>query len=123
MIPAWLERTIGDVHRAAGLKTCPRCGAPILVGLDADRAALTAHADITTVNAVGEALALLSGRPTYDLVNTGGRKELSYRDEWNISGPRKWPVLPEHRCGASLKAHVETIAPRFAYVSPNEPPF
>lgn len=123
MIPAWLQRTLGDVHRAAGLRTCPRCNSPILTGLDADMCALTARTDLLSVNAMGETLALLTGRRTFDLITVGGRKELHRRDECHIKAERTYPVLPEHKCGAALDAHTEKARPRRRYVIPNEPPY
>lgn len=123
MIPAWLLRTHGDVFRAAGLRHCPRCKNPILTGLDDDAAARTAHADPTPIAALGEALALLAGRATYDLMTTGQRKELWRRDQWHIQGARKYPVLPEHRCGQRLDTHLDPIPARRRYVSPATPPF
>lgn len=124
MIPAWLQRTAaGDVFRAATLRTCPRCDTVLLVGLDDEIAALTARTEILSLNTVGEALALLSGRRTFDLISIGGRKELHRRDEWHITAERRYPVLPEHRCGASLAAHAMRIPARRRYVIPDEVPF
>lgn len=108
-IPAWLARRQGDAHRAAALRLCPTCQAPTLVGLDADIAAFTARADIVAVNELGETIALLSGRPTYDLVTNGGRKELHRREEWNITAGRRYPVLASHQCGVPLDAHAAPV--------------
>jgi len=108
-IPAWLARRRGDAHRAAALRLCPSCQAPTLVGLDADVTAFTARADILPLNELGETIALLSGRPTYDLVTNGGRKELTRREEWNISGTRRYPVLAAHKCGVALNAYAAPV--------------
>ncbi|KAB2347319.1 hypothetical protein [Actinomadura rudentiformis] len=121
--PAWLLRQTGGVFRTAILGRCPRCYAPILTGLDDDNAARTARADPTPITPLGEAVALLAGRATYDLLAPYGRRELWRRDQWHISGARKHPVLPEHRCGQPLDAHIETIQAGARYVSPAEPPF
>lgn len=123
MIPTWLAHRIGDTHRAAGLRTCPRCGAPILTGLDNDTAALTARADPTPLTPLGETLALLAGRPTYNLTTTSGRKELHRRDEWHIKGERRYPVIPAHKCGAPLTQHMDSSFRRARYVCPPEPPY
>jgi len=108
-IPAWLGRRIGDNHRAASLRLCPSCKAPTLVGLDADTTAFTARADVLPIDELGETIALLSGRPTYDLVTNGGRKELARREEWNIGGDRRYPVLAAHKCGVALDAHAAPV--------------
>lgn len=123
MIPDWLIRQRGDVFRAARLHPCPRCRRPILSGLDDDIAARTAHADPTPITPLGETLALLTGRATYDLCAPYGRRELWRRDHWHIAGARKYPVLPEHKCGQPLDAHTETLQHRNRYVCPAEPPF
>jgi hypothetical protein len=121
-IPAWLARRHGDIYRAATLRICPRCGTPTLAGLDADIAAFTARVDILPVNQLGETIALLSGRPTYDLISIGGRKELHRREEWNIKAARKYPVLAAHSCGVPLDAHAEPVR-RLRKVFSNVPQF
>jgi hypothetical protein len=102
-IPSWLAKQLGGVHRSAGLRLCNRCGAPILVGLDADVAALTAHTDPDPIDTAGEVLALLAGRTTYDLApRAGGRRQLDYRAAWNIKAQRRYPVLVSHSCGRPI---------------------
>jgi hypothetical protein len=109
VVPAWLARRQGDAHRAAALRLCPACQTPTLVGLDADIAAFAARADVLPIDELGETVALLSGRPTYDLVTNGGRKELARREEWNIGGDRRYPVLAAHKCGVALDAHAVPV--------------
>ena len=109
VVPAWLARRQGEVYRAAALRLCPGCQAPTLVGLDADITAFTARADVLPIDELGETIALLSGRPTYDLVTNGGRKELHRREEWNIGGIRRYPVLAAHKCGVALDAHAAPV--------------
>lgn len=103
MIPAWLLAKAGGNLRTAGLRAC-RCGAPVLAGLDADRAALTATCDLAPVDEIGELIALSQGRATYDLVGNTRQKEIEYRYEWNIKARRRYPVLAAHKCGAPLPA-------------------
>lgn len=123
MIPAWLARRHGDTFRTAGLHLCPRCRRPTLTGLDDDTAARTAHADPAPITPLGEALAVLAGRGTYDLTAIGGKRQLWRRDQWHIAGARRYPVLAEHRCGQPLDAHAEPVARRARYVIPDTPPF
>lgn len=123
MIPTRLEATIGDVWRSARLRTCPHCRAPILAGLDAPTAALPVRADPTPLTLLGETVALLNRRSTYDLLDAGGRKELNWRDAFAIEGARRYPVLAEHACGVSLAAFAETIPVRLRYSIPDVPPF
>lgn len=101
MIPAWLQRTLaGRHHRAAALRLCTKCKAPVIVGLDADHCALTAECDPIPLTPLGEAIALITGRRTYTLTPGPDRKELDYRDEWRIQTPTKNPILAQHKCGA-----------------------
>lgn len=104
-IPAWLAHAQGDTYRTARLRTCPRCHAPVLAGLDADICAFSVRADLTPIDETGEALALLTRRRTFDLVSDRHAKKLYAREEHNIRMSRRYPVLPEHRCGQSLTAH------------------
>lgn len=99
MIPAWLKRRqTGDTSRAATLRLCPTCKRPVLTGLDADHLALKATCDPTPLTALGEAVALITGRRTYTLTPGKDRKELDYRDEWRIANPTKNPILASHQC-------------------------
>jgi hypothetical protein len=123
MIPTWLAATVGDIWRSARLRQCPRCGAPVLAGLDAPVAGLPVRADPTPLTALGEAAALLAGRPTFDLTDIGGRKEITHRDVEQISGTRKYVVLAAHRCGQPLHQFAEKTTAKKRYVIPDEPPF
>jgi hypothetical protein len=86
-------------------------------------AGLPVRADPTPLTALGEAAALLNGRPTFDLSDVAGRKELTYRSRDQISAPRKYPVLAAHECGKSLHAFAQERPTRSRYVIPAEPPF
>lgn len=122
--PTWLQRQRGDATRAAQLRICPRCHMAIITGLDADVAALLVRVDPTPVDEIGEAKALLSGRTTYDLVGGNKRKEIYPRERDHIAKSRKYPVLPQHRCGESLSAHVaETTERATRQTFPHCPPF
>lgn len=116
MIPAWLQthlETTGawnadGINRGARAQLCPTCRQVTLVGLDADRAALTAATDPEPLNPLGEYLAVATGRRTYDLTWTRGtRYELNPRDAAHIqkrpaqlSG--KSTVVAEHVCGQPM---------------------
>ncbi len=120
-IPAWLLAKLGP-HRAAHLATC-RCGAPLICGLDADNAGWPAKCDPGPIDEIGEAIALMNGRPTYDLTGDTRRKELEYRYEWNIKRARKYPVLATHKCGAPpLPAAPPPVIEPFAGAG-TSPPF
>lgn len=77
------------------------CGQPILAGLDHDPCGLPVTADPWPVDAMGEALALLAGRRTYDLAGRM-RLELNHRCASALARPRRWPVVADHRCGQPL---------------------
>lgn len=112
MTPTWLARHLAATGAAnpdghgrdlrAGI--CRACGQPVLRGLDADRAALPATVDPHPVTAVGELLAVAGGAPTYDLWLGQRRAQLHRRHAAHIIGPRRRPVLAEHRCGTTWPA-------------------
>ncbi|GII63561.1 hypothetical protein Skr01_36460 [Sphaerisporangium krabiense] len=110
MIPAWLLAKGGGNLRTAGARQCA-CGATVLAGLDADRAAMNAVVDLAPVDEMGEVIAIAQGRATYDLVGDSRRKELEYRYEWNIRAKRRYPVLVAHKCGAPIPAAPPTEVP------------
>jgi len=120
MIPAWLQAhlealgrwNVDGVARTLTATRCRRCHAPLLTGLDADRCALPVTVDPDPVDTVGELTALLTGRATLNLVHTGGHKYvLNRRTKFQISAPRKHPVLAEHACGLPLGKPEEMPAP------------
>lgn len=100
MIPASVAdaTTNNGIGRRARHRVCG-CGAIVLVGLDADRCAGEARVDTAPVTAVGEVVALLTGRATY-LLRTAGRTEIDHRSRWHIRGANadQATVLAEHRC-------------------------
>lgn len=128
-IPAWLQRHLeatgqanpDGIARQVRTRACRRCGQTILAGLDADRGALAAEADPTPIDTLGEALALATGRATYDAVTAGGRLELDRRGQARVEAPRKYPVLAEHRCGVPLPADHDPPTPR-RHPEPIQPP-
>ena len=89
--------------RRASARTCPRCKVNVLAGDDADRIARLAVVDPTPLNQLGEALVLLEGRATYDLMLEGERLVLNPRTGyWITRRPAgTWlnsDVVPEHVC-------------------------
>lgn len=138
-MPAWLQRHLeatGDagpdaVTRRARIKVCKQCGQTILAGLDGDPPmAGNAYVDPTPLAPMGEALALLADRPTYELLWTGLRLELEHRSAQSIEGHPAGTrsgvdVVAEHACGSAVlpslpSAHARpTIAAGYA----GDPPF
>lgn len=120
------------IARRARARLCPKCGDPIMVGLDADVAAYPAKCDPTPLNALGEVQALMTGRATWHLNYIGGRYEINYRYAEHIkahpagSDPRV-EVLAEHKCGMATPvnlrgAYMDTPHTRKANDN-DEPPF
>lgn len=118
-IPTWLQAHLektgaantDGVRRAIRATTCRDCGAGILTGLDADRAALPVVVDVDPVTELGEVLALAAGRVSYNLRIGNGACELDRRDRHTISAPRRYRVVVSHECGNS-PTHIEEMAPR-----------
>lgn len=102
--PSWLRHSHGGATRTVRIRLCSRCHNPILTGLDADICALPARVDPVPVSELGEALARIDNRCTYDYVKTRAVPVLEYRESWTIAAPRRFPVLAEHKCGHPLPA-------------------
>lgn len=123
----------GDTHatRKARAGTCSRCGRAVFRGLDADFGSCLAEADPEPLSALGEALALLAHRRTYELWASGlGPMTLDFRDHWRIAGRpagrSRVDVLVEHTCGQSGKLPTTGSVyppPVRAADLPDEPPF
>jgi len=114
--------------RYAQLGRC-HCGAPVVAGIDGDVCAFMIRADPQPLNALGEALAILSGLATLKLTRPGGRLLLTARDPWHISG-RPWEradVIAEHRCGqfGSPSGYTPSAfrPPALIETDDDEPPF
>jgi hypothetical protein len=89
--------TEDGLGRAAQLRTCPRCRQWVVVGVDHHRCALTVTCDPVDLDPIGEAVAVLAGRNTYELWG----KEIERRDAFKISGGQHQPVIAAHQCGTT----------------------
>jgi hypothetical protein len=105
------------VTRHATAQDCVTCGAAVLVGVDADTAGVPVTVDRQPVDRVGEVLAIISGRRTYELCRTGSgqrsRRVLEPRPPSRIRDDalRLHTVHAEHRCGQPLPVAPVTATP------------
>lgn len=106
------------VSAPVSVSACSQCGAALLCGL-ADGTSV--RADPTPLDVLAELLCRAAGRRTYTWrPDQGATSVLTNRDRWRIV-TRRWPVVPEHRCG-------QPIAPPFPVATgegpdPDQPPF
>jgi hypothetical protein len=79
-----------------------RCGRTVLVGLDANRCAMTATASVYPLSNFGEVEALRAGRWTYEL----SMGALDRRDRWTIAGrpASDTTVVASHDCDVPVPA-------------------
>jgi hypothetical protein len=126
-IPAWLRRHLRDtgamidgVTRSARIQTCKHCGRAVIRGFTEEPCSTIATCDLTPLSNLSEAIALTTGRATYDLAYRGGRLELDDRDDFHIKGsppetPNWWranaDVLAEHRCNTDPLPSIESRIP------------
>jgi len=90
----WRAALIEAAARKAKAAACKGCGATIVTGLDGDRCAFTATADLAPLTWAGEIAAWLDGRATFELA----ARELWWRTELQRQRPAEFAALPEHRC-------------------------
>lgn len=111
MIAPWLKQHLVDIGawNADGCARSARvrrhtCGAHVVYGLDDARCAWPAITDTEPLSAGGEAIAILAGRLTYNLIRTGTRIELDHRNQFKVAGSppgsRDHDVVAAHVCGA-----------------------
>lgn len=93
--PDWQEERRTAHARAARPGTCPRCGRPVLRGLDADVAAFSVTVDAQPVNNETDIL-------TYDLIGRGRGANLWRRTAKHRASPARYPIHQEHRCEKQL---------------------
>ena len=104
------NRTGAPLGGRAATANLHTCGAWTLLGYDADVLAWQARVDPTPLTTHGELAALLAGRPTYDLTQTGPRLQLDHRAPDHIAGrppghhatTGPFDVVPAHRCQERL---------------------
>lgn len=113
-LPDWLRRHLEQtqdigpdaITRRVRGRACRTCGRFVLTGLDSDPPmAGPARVDPTPLSPLGEALALIAGLPTYELLWTGFRLELEHRSAQSIAGHPAGSrsgvdVVAEHQCGS-----------------------
>jgi hypothetical protein len=121
---AWLQARRAEWARAANLKPCPACRATVLAGLDADNAACPVRCDPTPLTEMGEAVALLQGRATYDLLPTKTGRELHQRTPHFINKARRYQVFATHKCNSPLIAFIQHAEPNTEVTRNDDtPPF
>lgn len=124
MTAAWILQKQNDAARCASIRLCRRCHAPILQGLDADNAAMTARCDPTPLTEMGEAVALLQGRTTYDLVTVKAGRELHPRTTHFIQKKeRRYLIVATHICGNPLAAFTQPAKQKTKVHDDDTPPF
>jgi hypothetical protein len=136
MIASWLRPILeargawnaDGVGRAARATTCRACGAFVLRGLDADRAALPVVVDPVPLNELGEFAALLAGRKTYETSGSNQRCELNPRNPDRIgacpaTARSRTIVLVEHHCGRPMAAEGRRLLAENAKVDDDRCPF
>lgn len=99
------------------------CRAAVLKGLDDDRCALAVFLDVGEVDKVGEVLAILQGRRTYDLMpyNKGAFAFcIRKRNAYYIGKPRRHSVVIEHKCDAPA---IQKVPGQRGRAYPDDPPF
>jgi hypothetical protein len=111
-LPRWLKDRIGEPTRGRGCRAtkCLVCKSDVLAGFDDDFAARAVVVDPMPLSPLGEALALIENRRSYELGRYGAGLALSLRDHWQIAGrpaSDETIVLTDHRCGAPSLPAVE----------------
>lgn len=126
-LPTWLKDRLGaPIRRGVKAGRCPHCHAQILTGMDEEVCAFRATTDPAPLTPLGEALALLDARRTYELRNHNSSLALWRRDHWQIAGRSSslHLVVADHKCGAApLPSQFIPSQPSRKAVSNDEIPF
>ena len=127
-LPAWLKDRIGaPTRRNAAARRCRTCKAATLTGLDEDLCAFQATVDPTPLTPLGEALALLGGRHTYELRRSVTGVALWRRTRRRISADiasEQCLVVADHECySPPLPYVVVPASKKRKAISDDLPPF
>lgn len=126
-MPRWLRDQLAEAGaitagftRTARAVKCEKCGARIIKGWTDEPCATLAAADPRPISNLGEVVAVLQGRMTFDLSRRGGRLEIDLRESDHIQGsPPEDPgwyrarsdVLAAHRCNTAPLPSIESRIP------------
>ena len=136
-LPEWVKRDLEarglmdpntGATRRARARTCDACRRPVMSGIDEDFGGQASYADPTPVSGIGEAMARIAGRATFELAHLGDRYELTRRTGPRIRGrPAGTPridILVGHKCGdvTRFESAPERIKPA-AVIQSDQPPF
>lgn len=131
-IPKWLKQRIGTPTRGRGCKATKcafGCRQDVLAGPDEDQMAVAAIVDPIPLSALGEALARMSGRPTYTLGRHNEGLALWLRNALDIANhpaSDEVIVVAAHKCHTPELPSVEIQsgpAKTKGLAYDNEPPF
>lgn len=121
------DRLAGTSRRGVSAGKCHTCKTLILTGLDEDLCASDVKVDPTPLSRLGEALALLGGRPTYELRRHGlTALALWRRDRWQISGRTPgitFDVVAAHSCYSDALPTIPSVYIPTRKVEYDECPF
>lgn len=143
-MPDWLvDRLIAGglldadlmVGRRARASTCQRCHRAVFVGIDRDWGGMAVECDPEPLSGLGETLALMAHRRTFELWSGIGTMTLDFRDYWRITGRPagrtraqggRVDVLVQHDCarvGQLPTGPSVYRVPTRAADLPDDPPF
>lgn len=116
--------------RKAHMITCPNCKKPVMRGLLAMPTPWPVDADPAALTPQGEALALLTGRKTYNLRWAYNHYELDRRGNWHLHNPNPNPhcdIVCDHNCDdpRSFTTQPTLLPPlkTFSTELPEQPPY
>lgn len=113
------------INRPARLTTCPTCNQPTLAAISGG---LTISADPKPLTINQEIAALLTNRPTYDILTHGFPKRiyLEWRSTTRIKNKHRHTVVAEHPCRTATYTQgtgTDLIIPSPRTPLPDDPPF
>ena len=119
-MPTWLaDQLIADgvmnqarITRTAKPRTCPHCHAPVLAAID-DIVAHRINLDPIPVNALGEAVAILTGRTTYGIFYGEPVQRDSTEIAYRPADIR--PIYATHHC------HAPPLPPETKFIALTRP--
>lgn len=103
-------------------KRCNKCGSAIW---ELQISGVTRKLSVTSLDVLGELIAKLAGKQTFEISKTGGKLEGRYRDVYKIKAPRKPKTIinTEHQCGTDYNETHTDHFPQNQHQIPEEPEF
>jgi hypothetical protein len=108
------------INRPAEITACSHCGQKTLTALSGG---LTTAIDPSPLSIAQEIAAIITGKPTFDLIPSGRSLYVEWRDMTRVKASRLYAVAAIHTCPGATHPTQHLLAGAGSVPVPDDPPF